>query len=344
MAKLSKSKLSGLVLCLGAVVILTAGWTWAQSLESRSTDNAYIRGDVTSIASKVGGYVTDLEVEDNQVVQAGDILFRIDDRDYSAKLSQAVADVKTAEALLVNVDAETKLQAALIDQATAGRAAALAQLKLTKITSERGHKLVRTNVIGQEEVDERDAALAKAEANVAAASAVREAETRRIAVLTTRREAASAALAHAQAALELAQIDFNDTVIRAPVDGIVGNRQIRIGRLVAPGTPMLDIVPVNNVWVVANFKESQLEHIRPGQRALVTVDGYPNETIVGTVDSLSPGSGSAFAMLPTDNATGNFVRVVQRVPVKIRFTRNPLPGLIVPGLSARVEIDLDSGS
>jgi membrane fusion protein (multidrug efflux system) len=337
-------KLAGLALCLGAVVVLTAGWTWARSLEERSTDNAYIRADVTSVAPKVAGYVTALEVEDNQVVRAGDVLFRIDDRDYLARLSQAVAEVETAQARLDNIDAETKLQHALIRQAEAERLAALAQLKLAKIASDRGHKLIRSSAVGQEEVDERDAARAKAEAGVSAASATLDAEKQRIAVLESQREAAVAALAHAQAAQELTQIDLDDTVVRAPVDGVIGNRQVRVGRLVAPGTPMLDIVPVDDVWVVANFKETQLEHIRPGQRALITVDGYPNETIVGFVDSFAPGSGSAFTMLPTDNATGNFVRVVQRVPVKIRFAGNPLPGLIVPGLSARVEIDLEGGS
>jgi membrane fusion protein (multidrug efflux system) len=344
MAKMNRKKLAGLSLCLGAVVVLTAGWTWARSLEERSTDNAYIRADVTSVAPKVAGYVTALEVEDNQVVRAGDVLFRIDDRDYLARLSQAVAEVETAQASLDNIDAETKLQHALIRQAEAERLAALAQLKLAKIASDRGHKLIRSSAVGQEEVDERDAARAKAEAGVSAASATLDAEKQRIAVLESRRKAAVAALAHAQAARELAQIDLDDTVVRAPVDGVIGNRQVRVGRLVAPGTPLLDIVPVDDVWVVANFKETQLERIRPGQRALITVDGYPNETIVGFVDSFAPGSGSAFTMLPTDNATGNFVRVVQRVPVKIRFADNPLPGLIVPGLSARVEIDLEGGS
>jgi membrane fusion protein, multidrug efflux system len=133
-------------------------------------------------------------------------------------------------------------------------------------------------------------------------------------------------------------------VVRAPVDGVIGNRQVRVGRLVAPGTPLLDIVPVNDVWVVANFKETQVEYIRVGQRARITVDGYSSQMLEGVVDSFAPGSGSTFSMLPTDNATGNFVRVVQRVPVKIRFANNPLPGRIVPGLSARVEIDLGGGS
>jgi membrane fusion protein, multidrug efflux system len=119
---------------------------------------------------------------------------------------------------------------------------------------------------------------------------------------------------------------------------------VRIGRLVAPGASLLDIVPVKDVWVVANFKETQVEHIRPGQRVRIKVDGYPNQTLQGVVDSFAPGSGSAFSMLPTDNATGNFVRVVQRVPVKIRFINNPLPGRLVPGLSARVDINRGSGS
>ena len=147
----------------------------------------------------------------------------------------------------------------------------------------------------------------------------------------------------ARAARDLAQIDLDNTVVHAPVSGVVGNRQVRIGRLVAPGVSLLDIVPVDDLWVVANFKETQIERIRPGQRVRITVDGYPNEAMEGTVDSFAPGSGSAFSLLPSDNATGNFVRVVQRVPVKIRFVGKPLQGRLVPGLSARVEVDLASG-
>jgi len=344
MAQLNKKKLVGLVLCLGAVAVLTAGWTYVHEVGRTTTDNAYIRGDVTSLAPKVAGYVTSVEVEDNQSVQAGDVLFRIDDRDYRARFAQATADVEAAQARLTNVDTEIQLQHALARQAEAERQAALAQLKLARIASERGHKLIRSSAVGQEEVDERDAALSKAEAGVAAASARLDAERQRIAVLVTEREAALAAVGHARAVQDLAQIDLDDTVVRAPVDGVIGNRQVRLGRLVAPGTPLLDIVPVNDVWVVANFKETQVEYIRVGQRARITVDGYSSQTLEGVVDSFAPGSGSTFSMLPTDNATGNFVRVVQRVPVKIRFANNPLPGRIVPGLSARVEIDLGSGS
>jgi membrane fusion protein (multidrug efflux system) len=338
----SRKKTIGLLLCLSAVLALGAGWAWARSDET-STDNAYVRGDVTALAPKIAGYVTAVEVRDNQTVQAGDVLFRIDDRDHRARLAQAAANVEAARARLGNVDAEIPLQHALIRQAEAQTRSAEAELNLATKASDRRRELIRTNAVSQAQVDESDAARSRTEAAVAAASAALEAQQQRIAVLEAQREAAVAAVAQARAAEELAQIDLDNTVVRAPVSGVVGNRQVRIGRLVAPGASLLDIVPVNDLWVVANFKETQIEHIRAGQRVRVTVDGFPDESFEGVVDSFSPGSGSAFSLLPADNATGNFVRVVQRVPVKIRLIGNPLPGRLVPGLSARVEIVGGSG-
>ncbi|RWD32565.1 MAG: HlyD family secretion protein [Mesorhizobium sp.] len=343
-AQLNKKKIVGLLLCLGALVIVTAGWAWARTSGETSTDNAYVRGDVTSLAPKVAGYVTAVEVEDNQPVRAGDVLFRIDDRDYRARLAQAVANVEAAQARLTNVDAETQLQHALIRQAEAQKLSALAELNLATRASDRRRELIRSSAVSQAQVDESDAARSRADAGVAAASATLEAQQQRIAVLASQRDAADAAVSQARAARDLAQIDLDSTEVRAPVDGVVGNRQVRIGRLVAPGASLLDIVPVDDVWIVANFKETQLEHIRPGQHVRITVDGYPNERFEGVVDSFAPGSGSAFSLLPSDNATGNFVRVVQRVPVKIRFVGNPSPGRLVPGLSARVDIDRGSSS
>jgi membrane fusion protein (multidrug efflux system) len=342
MAHLNKRKLIGLVLCFSAVAIAAGGWAYAHSNET-FTDNAYVRGDMTSLAPKVAGYVTTVEIQDNQEVRTGDVLFRIDDRDYRARLAQAEANVEAAQARLGNVDAETQLQHALIRQAEAQRLASVAEMNLARKASDRRRELIRTNAVSQAQVDESDAALSRTEAVVSAASATVEAQRQRIVVLDSQREAAVAAVAQACAARDLAQIDLENAVVRAPIDGVVGNRQVRVGRLVAPGTSLLDIVPVKNVWVVANFKETQIEHIRTGQRARIKVDGYPDQTIEGVVDSFAPGSGSAFTLLPTDNATGNFIRVVQRVPVKILFT-NPLPGRVVPGLSARVEIDRRSGT
>lgn len=337
-------KKTGLFLCLTALVVAAGGWAWASSGGSTATDNAYVRGDVTSLAPKVGGYVRSVEVKDNQAVHAGDILFLIDDRDYRARLAQAVANVEAAKARLTNVDAETQLHQALIRQAEAQKHSARADLDLAVKASDRRHELIQSRTVSQAQVDESDAALAKAKAGVAAATATVEAQKEHMTVLAAQREAAVAGVAQAQAARDLAQIDLDDTVVRAPVNGVVGNRQVRVGRLVAPGAALLDIVPANDVWVVANFKETQIEHIRPGQRVHVTVDAYPAETFDGEVDSFAPGSGAAFSLLPADNATGNFVRVVQRVPVKIRLIGNPLPGRLVPGLSARVEVYGGSGS
>lgn len=344
MSRLSKKKRIGLLLCLGAVAIPVAGWSWARSSDATSTDNAYVRGDATSLAPKVAGYVTAVEIEDNQTVQAGAVLFRIDDRDYRARLAQANANIEAAQARLTNVDAESELQLALIRQAEAQKQSAEAELNRATKASDRHRQLIRSNAVSQAQIDESDAARLRAEAGVLAASATVEAQQRRIAVLVTQRDAAVAAVAQAQAARDLAQIDLDNTVVRAPIGGVIGNRQVRVGRLVVPGAALLDIVPVADVWIVANFKETQLALIRPGQRARITVDGYPNEALEGVVDSFAPGSGSAFSLLPADNATGNFVRVVQRVPVKIRLTSNPLPGRLVPGLSARVEITEGSGS
>jgi len=337
-------KIIGVVLCITALGMVGAGWAVARGGGSVSTDNAYVRGDVTSLAPKVPGYVTAVEVRDNQIVQAGDVLFRIDDADYRARLAQADANVEAAVARLRNIDAETDLQGSLIRQAMAQRRSTAAELDLAEKASDRRRRLIETGAISQAHLDQSEAARARAEAGVSASTAGVEAQQQRIAVLAAQRDAAVAAIAQAQAARDLARIDLESTVVRAPISGVVGNRQVRLGRLVAPGAPLLDIVPVRDVWVVANFKETQVERIRPGQTVRIRVDGYPDDVFEGVVDSFAPGSGSSFSLLPADNATGNYVRVVQRVPVKIRFTDDRPRGRLVPGLSARVEIEPGRGS
>ncbi|MDZ3992445.1 HlyD family secretion protein [Pseudomonas sp. Teo4] len=343
-ARPARMKKLGIVLCVAAVLVLAVGWLAFRSSDAAFTDNAYVRGDVTSMAAKVSGYVTAVEVEDNQQVKAGDVLFRIDDRDYRAHLAQAEANLKAAEARLTDVDAQTRLQQAQIRQAEAQRQAAMAERQLANKTHERSRKLIQFSAVSQALVDQTDAARSSAEAALTAAAATLDAQRQRIAVLDAQREAAVAAIAQAEAARDLSLIELEHTVVRAPVAGVIGNRQVRVGRFVTQGGALLDLVPVEGVWIVANFKETQLEHIQPGQRARVTLDGYPSDTLDGVVDSFAPGSGAAFSLLPPDNATGNFVRVVQRVPVKIRLAHNPLPGRIVPGLSARVQIEVGGGS
>jgi membrane fusion protein (multidrug efflux system) len=338
--------IAGVLLGLAAVIVATAGWAWFRSNGDTSTDNAYVRGDVTSLAPKVAGYVTTVDVDDNQAVRAGDVLFRIDDRDYRARLANAEANVAASRARLVNVDAEIELQHALVRQAEAQRRSAVAQLELATRASDRRHQLIRSNAVSQAQVDESNAGMSRAEAGLSAASATVEAQQQRIVVLGAQREAAVASISQALAARDLAQIDLDSTVVRAPIDGVVGNRQVRVGRLVAPGGALLDLVPIDDLWIVANFKETQIQHIRPGQQVRITIDGYPNEEFKGEVDSFAPGSGSAFSLLPADNATGNFVRVVQRVPVKIRFVgkSSPVPPShqLVPGMSARVDVERES--
>jgi membrane fusion protein (multidrug efflux system) len=337
-------KVLGALLCLSALLLATVGWLWARADGDVSTDNAYVRADITSLAPKVSGYVRDIAITDNQSVKAGDILFRIDDRDYRARLAQSVANLEAAKARLQNIDAETGLQHSLIRQAEAQVTAISAEKKLAKAVSSRRRELILTSAVSQALLDESEAALSRSEAALMAASAALEAQRQRLAVLATQRNGAIASIAQADAARVLAAIDLDSTVVRAPVSGVVGNRQVRVGRLVAPGVPLLDIVPTHDLWVVANFKETQLEHIRAGQRADIRVDGYPGESFEGVVDSFAPGSGSSFSLLPADNATGNFVRVVQRVAVKIRFTEDPVSARPVPGLSARVTIKLERGT
>ncbi len=331
-------KTVGGILLSAALIVGGLAWLWADAGAAASTDNAYVRGDITSLAPKVAGYVTSVRVADNQSVKVGDILFRIDDRDYRAKLAQADANVEAARARLAIVGQETLLQQSLVRQADAHRRAAIADLRLARTSNARRRDLIEGGAVSQAQVDESAAGQSRAEAGAIASSATVEAERQKIGVLGTQREAAIAALAQAEAARELARIDLENTVVRAPIAGVVGNRQVRVGRLVAPGSTLLDIVPIAALYVVANFKETQLEHIRPGLTARIEVDGYPDKVVEGVVDSIAPGSGSSFSLIPSDNATGNFVRVVQRVPVKIQLLGNPLPGRLVPGLSARVEI------
>jgi membrane fusion protein (multidrug efflux system) len=309
------------------------------ALDEIATDNAYVRADVTAVSPKVGGYVSTVEVSDNQAVRAGDVLFRIDDRDYRARFAQAQANVAAAQARLANVDAEILLQEPLIRQAEAQKKAAEADFELAGKTLRRHEELFRTSAVSRSLVDEKDAAQTRAASTLDAATATVQAQRQRLEVLASLRQAAVAATEQARAARDLATIDLESTVVKAPVDGVVGNRQVRVGRLVSPGPAVLDIVPIEDVWLIANFKETQIEHIRPGQTVSIRVDGYPDEVLEGRVDSFAPGSGAAFSLLPPDNATGNFIRVVQRVPVKIRFVGDKLKGRLVPGLSARVEIE-----
>jgi membrane fusion protein, multidrug efflux system len=337
------------IVILGSIACLLMGFAstwgveyWQTGRFEEATDNAYIRGDITSLAPRVSGYVTRVNVEDNAAVKAGDVLFTIDDRDYRARLAQTEANLAAARATLANNRAEHEFQQAVIAQVDAQRQAAVTSQLLAERNLARVLNLVRTQATSQAQVDVMQAQRDQANSNVLAAEAALAAQRRKLAVIAAQKQAAEAAIAQATAARDLVRIDLRNTEVRAPIDGVIGNRQVRLGRYVTPGQALIDIVPVANVWVIANFKETQLEHIRIGQPVRIRVDGFSDVGIEGVVASFAPGSGSAFSLLPADNATGNFVRVVQRVPVKIRLSGNPLPGRLVPGLSAKVAVRIDA--
>ncbi len=343
---MSRARKIAIVIVALTVTLLTVSWGWNWFTRGRfeqATDNAYVRGDITSIAPKLAGYVVEVAVDDNASITRGAVLFRIDDSDYKARAQQARANVGARQAEIVNIEATRKLQDALIAQAEAQKQSAAADLKLARANLDRYITLQRKGTASKQKLEDSQAAHDKAQPSLNGADANLSAQKLRLEVLDAQASAAKAALSQAQAALDLAVLDLANTVVKAPIDGVVGNRQIRVGRYVTAGTAALDIVPVNDVWIIANFKETQLKKVHIGQGVRVTVDQYPGLTIDGVVDSFAPGSGAAFSLLPPDNATGNFIRVVQRVPVKVRLTRNPLPGRLVPGLSARVAVTVGGG-
>lgn len=323
----------------------TWSWHWWQfGRFEEMTDNAYVRGDVTPIAPRVAGYVAEVPVADNQIVRRGDVLFRIQDGDYRARVAQAAATISMRLAALHNLQEQRKLQHALIAQAHAEEQSALAEQRRAHLDRKRYLALVRTSVAPRQRLETAEATATKADAAVDAAQATAAAHRVRLDVLAAQSEEAGAALKQAQAALDLTRIDLENTVVRAPVDGVIGNRQVRVGRYVTPGAPLLDVVPLDGVWVVANFKETQLARMATGQPVQIAVDGYPDARLAGVVDSLAPASGASFSLLPPDNATGNFIRIVQRVPVKIRLAAGqPLGGRLVPGLSVTVTVSVSRG-
>lgn len=340
-APISRARKVAILVVVTVTMSLSAAWAWQWYFHGRSeetTDNAYVRGDITSIAPKLSGYVVEVAVGDNADVRKGSLLFRIDDGDYRAKLDEAIATLSTRQADIANIEATQKLQDALIEQAVAQERSVSADLLLARANLDRYTALRESGTASEQKLQDAQTAFAKAEAGDNAAAANTLAQRLKLGVFDAQLAGAQATMAQAKASVSLARMDLANTLIRSPIDGVIGNRQVRVGRYVTAGTPAMDIVPVRDVWVVANFKETQLDRMEIGQPVQVIIDEYPDVQIDGVVDSFAPGSGAAFSVLPPDNATGNFIRVVQRVPVKIRLTNNPLPGRLVPGLSARIAV------
>ena len=317
------------------------GWYWWQTGRYvESTNDAYVKADYTTVAPKVSGYIAVVLVDDNQPVKAGQVLARIDDRDFNTALTQAQADVANAEAGIRNLDAQLALQQSVIDQATADIASAQAALDFAKQDYVRYQNLTKTGYGTVQRWQQADATLRAQTAQLQHNRAVLVAAQQQVEVLRTQRAQAETQVKRDQAVEEQAKLNLGYTTITSPIDGTVGARSLRVGQYVQAGTQLMAVVPLQAVYVVANFKETQLTHVHGGEPVTVAVDTFPGAAISGHVDSLSPASGLEFSLLPPDNATRNFTKIVQRIPVKIRLDRaDPLAGLLRPGMSVEATID-----
>ena len=304
-----------------------------------STDDAYVKADSTIISPKVSGYIAQVLVGDNQPVKAGQLLARIDDRDLRTALEQAQADVAGSEAAVRNLDAQIALQQPIIEQGTADVAAAEANLKFAQEERARYDDLMKSGSGTIQRAQQTDAALREKVAQLQHGKSALLAAQKKVDVLTTDRAKAVAQLDRARAVAEQAALNLSYTEITAPVEGTVGARSLRVGQFVQAGTQLMAVVPLDAVYVVANFKETQLTNVRNGQPVEIRIDSFHGARLRGHVDSLSPASGLEFALLPPDNATGNFTKIVQRVPVKITLDDHSLTGLLRPGMSAEPTVD-----
>lgn len=330
----------GLAVALGVAAAADFGYgyfTTGRYLES--TDDAYVKADSTIISPKVSGYISQVLVGDNQPIKAGQLLARIDDRDFRTALEQAQADVAASEAAVRNFDAQLALQQPIIEQGTADVAAAEANLKFAQEERARYDDLMKSGSGTIQRAQQTDAALREKTAQVQHSQSGLLAARRKVDVLTTDRAKAVAQLDHARAVAQQAALNLSYTEISAPVDGTVGARSLRVGQFVQAGTQLMAVVPLDAVYVVANFKETQLTNVRNGQPVEIRIDGFRGTRLTGHVDSLSPASGLEFALLPPDNATGNFTKIVQRVPVKIALDDHSLTGLLRPGMSAEPTVN-----
>lgn len=325
---------------LAAYFVVTNWDRWAGEAAIQSTDDAYLAADLTPMGARVQGLVEAVPVQDFQHVHRGDLLVHIRDDDYRAQVTLAEADVAASQGQLANVLAQRTLQQANIAAAQTAVTMAEAGRQRDQAEDQRQRRLLASGIVGtQQRVEQASAAAAVSDGSVLHAQAELQAAVSQLALIDAQEAQARAVIQSRQAALSLAQINLGYTRIAAPVDGDVGARLVRAGQYVGVGTQVIAVVALPNVWVVANFRETQLTHVAIGQSATVTVDTFPGAKLRGHVDSLSPGSGAEFALLPPDNATGNFTKVVQRIAVKIVL--DDLAGVgprLRPGLSVTAQI------
>lgn len=328
-----------LILAATILIVIINRWnSWVGGRGSQTTDDAFIYADITPLSTKVSGIVSNVLVEDYQKVKEGDLLVQLKDDDYTAQVAQAVAGVETAKAALDNLQKQKDLQVVRIAAAEADISATEADVKRTKQEKIRQESLDKS---GSTIAPKLEAAVADEErfrAILNAHQADLRAQRKQLSVLDSQEHELQAELKGREATLELARINLGYTHIIAPTDGLVSERMVHVGQLVNPGTQVISIVGLK-VWVVANYKETQITNIKVGDPVEIKVDSFPGVVLKAHVDTISPASGSRFALLPPDNATGNFTKVTQRIPIKIVFdNETPLNGRLRPGMSVNVKI------
>ncbi|MFM0757538.1 HlyD family secretion protein [Paraburkholderia strydomiana] len=335
------------LIALGVVALIAGGiwlarwWTVGRFIES--TDDAYLQADSVTVAPKVSGYVTEVYVADNQMVKPGDPLVHLDARQYQVALDQALATIDARKADIERAQADIKQQQSNIAQAQAQERVARVSAQHASDEVRRYAPLIATGAESSERMAELTSTRDQANATLAANAAAVDAARSQIGSATAQLAQARAQLEAAEASAQQSRLDLENTMVRSALGGKVGDRTVRVGQYVQPGTRMLTVVPVRSTYLLANFKETQVGRMRVGQPVEMRVDALPGHTLHGVIDSFSPGTGSQFALLPPENATGNFTKIVQRVPVRIRIdTGAETRSVLLPGLSVTVDVDTRS--
>jgi membrane fusion protein (multidrug efflux system) len=338
--RLKHIALAGLALAITLAGIGYGRYWWTVGRFIESTDDAYAGGNVTPVAPHVSGFVAQILVTDNQHVRAGQLLIRLDERDFKAALDHAQAVADQRQAALTGLEAKYVLQQAMIRQAEADLNAKDAHATFADADAVRYRELASTTFGTRQNAERALSADREAQSATKAAQASLAAARQQLTVLDAEISEARAGVAQAKADLKTARLNLGYTEIRSPIDGYVGNRAAQVGAYVTNGAYLLSIIPAQGLWVDANFKEDQLAHMRPGQPVTVVADVLPGKVFQGHVESLAPGTGAVFSVIPPENATGNFTKIVQRVPVRIALDDGEAKlGALRPGLSTTVSVD-----
>lgn len=305
-----------------------------------STDDAYLKGNITIINPKVSGYVVDVLIQDNQHVKKGDVIAQIDQRDFKARVQQTHAEAEALKASYSILENQHLSQEEAIKEAEAVLNAAKASVVRTTKEFNRTSSLIKDGAISEQVNDQAVFDHKNGLASVQKSQAAYNAAVIQLKVILAQMEEIKAQLKKADAAIELAEIDLQNTTIVAPKDGIVGNRGVQVGQLARPGLALLYLIPDKEIWVEANFKETQIGKMKSGQDVKITIDSFSGITFEGKVDSVAPASGSEFSILPPENATGNFTKIVRRIPVKVIFNEGTDLSLLKPGMSSVAHVNV----